>query len=397
MVKLIFKLLSLSPLIFMISCDRYDPPLVSEAWVMELSSTSVTLNSYVLSDGGSAVTSRGVCWSISENPTISGNKTIKGAGLGSFSTEISELTPLTTYYVRSYAKNRAGIGYSKVTSFATGRHLVSLSTLNVASVTDNSAVSGGFITAESGAIITAKGVCWGKSLPPTLNDNKTSEGTGLETFSSNITGLEPGTTYYVRSYAICNDFIEYGWVETFRTYDGSLIDADKNVYYSIKIGNQEWMSSNLKVTKYSNGELIGTTTPASLDIQMFESPEYQWPVAGNEINVKAFGRLYTWYAATDSRKLCPSGWHMPSHVEWSVLAASLTGLDGIRFTSIPAGYRLPDGIFSQFEHTARWWSSTSYSATEAYSTYCEDIYAGIVRPSSNSVKYGFSVKCVKDY
>jgi len=396
MIKLTFKLLSFFSLIFLISCDRYDPPVVSEPWVMELGSTRVILSGYVLSDGGSAVTSRGVCWSLSENPSISGSKTKEGAGLGSFSTEVRALIPLTTYYVRSYAENRAGIGYSKVTSFTTGRYMVRLSTQNITSITDNSAVSGGEITAETGAIITARGVCWGKSMPPTLNDNKTMDGTGIGNFSSNITGLEPGTTYYLASYATCNGFTDYGWVETFKTYDGSLIDADLNVYYSIKIGNQEWMSCNLRVTKYNNGELIGTTTPATLDIQAIESPGYQRPPAGNEINVKAFGRLYTWYAATDGRKLCPAGWHLPGDDEWSVMAVSMTGIDVVRFTSIPAGYRLSNGIFSQFENTARWWSSTGYSATEAYGRYCEEINTAPVRTSSNSMKYGLSVRCVKD-
>jgi len=396
MIKSTPELLSILSLILLISCDRYDPPVVSEPWVMELISTRVLLSGYVLSDGGSSVTSRGVCWSISENPSISGSKTTEGSGLGSFSTEIRELMPLTKYYVRSYAQNRAGTGYSKVTSFTTGRYEVRLSTQNITSITDNTAVSGGEVTAETGAIITARGVCWGKTMPPTLADNKTADGTGPGKFSSNITGLEPGTTYYVASYATCNGFTDYGWGETFKTYDGSLTDADLNVYYSIKVGNQEWMSSNLKGTKYNNGEVIGTTTPATLDIQAVDNPGYQWPSAGNENNVNGFGRLYTWYAAIDSRKLCPAGWHLPSDEEWSVMAAGMTGNDAARFNSKPAGYRLSNGIFSQFEETSRWWSSTDYSATEAFGRYCEDINAAPVRTSSSSMKDGLSVRCIRD-
>ena len=362
----------------------------------ELGSTKVLLSVYVLSDGGSAVKSRGVCWSLSDNPSVSGSRTSEGPGIGSFSTEIRELAPLTTYYVRSYAENRAGTGYSKVTSFTTGRYEVRLSTQNISSITDNSAVSGGEVIAETGALITARGVCWGKNMPPTLNDNKTTDGTGPGWFSSNIKGLEPGTTYYAASYATCNGFTDYGWIETFKTYDGTLTDADLHIYYSIKIGNQEWMSSNLKVTKYNNGEVIGTTTPATLDIQAIESPRYQWPSAGNDNNVNGFGRLYTWYAATDARKLCPAGWHLPSDGEWAVLAAGMTGNDAIRFNTKPAGYRLSNGIFSQFEQTARWWSSTDFSAAEAYGRYCDDIDVPPKRTSSNSKKDGLSVRCVRD-
>jgi hypothetical protein len=397
MVKLIYKLLLLFPIIFLASCDRIDPPFVTATWLSDLTGTTATLESYVLTDGGSPVTSRGVCWSTSENPTIKDDKaSTTEKGIGAFSVGIKGLTPLTAYYARAWATNRTGTGYGSQIAFTTTRHTVMLSTENVASVTNNSAVSGGDITAESGAIITAKGVCWGKSLPPTLNDNKTSDGTGLGRFSSKITGLEPGTTYYVRSYAICDDFVEYGWIETFETYDGSLIDADMNVYYSIKIGNQEWMYSNLKVTKYNNGELIGTTTPPALDIQALESPSYQWPSAGNEINVTTFGRLYTWYTATDSRRLCPAGWHLPGKEEWSILADSIIGGHARRFTPDFAGLRPPDGKFSQYEETARWWSSSSSTLTEAFAMYCEKNNTGLFRSPVNSMKNGFSVRCIKE-
>jgi uncharacterized protein (TIGR02145 family) len=98
-----------------------------------------------------------------------------------------------------------------------------------------------------------------------------------------------------------------------------MTDPDGNVYTSVTIGTQVWMVENLKTTKYRNGDLIGTTNPATLDISTEPTPKYQWAYEGNESNVVTYGRLYTWYAATDPRNVCPTGWHVPSDVEWTTL------------------------------------------------------------------------------
>jgi uncharacterized protein (TIGR02145 family) len=100
----------------------------------------------------------------------------------------------------------------------------------------------------------------------------------------------------------------------------SFIDArDGQKYKWVKIGNQTWMAENLRATKYRNGEIIGTTTPLTLDISNEESPKYQWPSNGDENTVVSYGRLYTWFAATDERNLCPVGWHLPSTEEWTTM------------------------------------------------------------------------------
>ena len=96
-------------------------------------------------------------------------------------------------------------------------------------------------------------------------------------------------------------------------------DIDGNQYNTVTIGNQVWMAENLKTTKYQNGDEIGTTTPATLDISGETSPKYQWAYNGSEANVNTYGRLYTWYAVADERNICPAGWHVPSDDEWKTL------------------------------------------------------------------------------
>jgi uncharacterized protein (TIGR02145 family) len=84
-------------------------------------------------------------------------------------------------------------------------------------------------------------------------------------------------------------------------------------------------TSDNHTIKYRNGDIIGTTTPATLDISSETSPKYQWAYDGNESNVATYGRLYTWYAATDSRAVCPTGWHLPTDAEWTTLTTYLGG------------------------------------------------------------------------
>jgi uncharacterized protein (TIGR02145 family) len=108
-----------------------------------------------------------------------------------------------------------------------------------------------------------------------------------------------------------------------------MTDQDGNVYTSVTIGTQVWMVENLKTTKYRNGDLIGTTTPATLNISAEATPKYQWAPNYAESIVTTYGRLYTWYAVTDTRNVCPTGWHVPTNVEWSILTTFLG--DGCRW------------------------------------------------------------------
>ncbi|NDP20782.1 MAG: hypothetical protein GZ091_06850, partial [Paludibacter sp.] len=78
-------------------------------------------------------------------------------------------------------------------------------------------------------------------------------------------------------------------------------DADGNVYTTVTIGTQTWLVENLRTTKYRNGDEIGTTSTPDIDISAETSPKYQWVYRGNEANLANYGRLYTWYAATDPR------------------------------------------------------------------------------------------------
>jgi hypothetical protein len=174
----------------------------------------------VISDGGTTVTARGICWNTSTNPTILlTTKTSDGTGTGTFTSNITGLAPGVTYYVRAYATNSAGTTYGAEISFTTSTSLPFIAaTTAVSSITTTTATSGGTITADGGTPVTARGVCWSTSTNPTTAlSTKTTNGTGTGAFSSNLTGLSHNTTYYVRAYATNINGTAYGSEVSFNT------------------------------------------------------------------------------------------------------------------------------------------------------------------------------------
>ncbi|MCX6245991.1 MAG: right-handed parallel beta-helix repeat-containing protein, partial [Bacteroidetes bacterium] len=184
-------------------------PAVTTSPVTNIAQTTATSGGNVTSDGGAAVTARGVCWGTGTCPLITGNHTSDGTGTGSFVSSIAGLTAGTLYYVRAYATNSAGISYGNEFSFTT-LTLPTVTTAAVTNIAQTTATSGGNVTSTGGATVTARGVCWGTATCPLITGNHTSDGTGIGSFVSSITGLTAGTLYYVRAYATNSAGTSYG-------------------------------------------------------------------------------------------------------------------------------------------------------------------------------------------
>ena len=165
---------------------------------------------YNIIDGGATITAKGICWSTSSGPTISNSKTIDGTGSNSFTSYATGLSPNTTYYYRAYATSSAGTGYGTEYSVTTLGTLPSLLTTKPFSINPTSASSGGYSISDGGSSITAKGVCWNTVGSPDIYDNTTNNGTGTASFTSSLTSLTSGTTYYVKAYATNGNGTAYG-------------------------------------------------------------------------------------------------------------------------------------------------------------------------------------------
>jgi hypothetical protein len=157
---------------------------------------------------------RGVCYSISNSePTVNDAFTSNGTGIGSFNAIVTNVSVSTTYYVRAYATNSVGTGYGEVIAITTENGLPSVTTTAIGdNVTETTAILGGQVTDDGGYTVTARGVCWNTLPYPTINDNKTTNGSGTGYYSSTITNIDlTGTiTYYVRAYATNANGTVYG-------------------------------------------------------------------------------------------------------------------------------------------------------------------------------------------
>ena len=164
-------------------------------------SSTAQCGGIVTSDGGFAVTARGVCWSVSPEPTVSNLHSVDGSGTGTFISALTGLQPSTTYYVRAYATNANGTVYGEQRIFTTPSGLPTVTTTTATSITSNSAVCGGNVTSDGGYTVIQRGVCFSTTPNPTTSGMHTTDGSGTGSFVSNLTGLTANTTYYYRAYA----------------------------------------------------------------------------------------------------------------------------------------------------------------------------------------------------
>lgn len=120
-------------------------------------------------------------------------------------------------------------------------------------------------------------------------------------------------------------------------------DADGNYYPIVKIGTQIWMAENLKTTSYRNGDSIGTTYPSNKNIWGETSSKYQWAYNGDKNIADKFGRLYTYYTTVDSRKIAPTGWHIPLEYECIILQKYLIA-NGYNFDGTTTGNKIAKSL-----------------------------------------------------
>jgi uncharacterized protein (TIGR02145 family) len=194
-------------------------------------------------------------------------------------------------------------------------------------------------------------------------------------------------------------------------------NRDGFTYTWVKIGSQTWMVENLKTIYYANGDTIPDGTGAG-DITGETNPKY-WFAYNNDLNhISTYGRLYTGYTVTDSRNVCPEGWHVPTNAEWTTLETYLggSGIAGGKikeagtnswnspntgatnesgFSALPGGARQPDGTFGFMGEVGSWWSSTEREVAKVWGRGL--YYAGEgIYGSEEPKECGYSVRCLKD-
>jgi uncharacterized protein (TIGR02145 family) len=197
------------------------------------------------------------------------------------------------------------------------------------------------------------------------------------------------------------------WLNPSLTY-GSVQDVDGNTYATIQIGKQVWMAENLRAARYCNGDTIPNVKNAN---DWGNLTSGAWAHYDNDSKYEVpYGKLYNWYSITDSRQVCPIGWHMPSDAEWTILNDYLRGkggklksinlwnppntsaTNGSGFSGIPSALRYDKGYFSILGFDGNWWGIAAGVAwrRSLYSN-GEDISRDY-----NGLQFGLSVRCLKD-
>jgi uncharacterized protein (TIGR02145 family) len=282
-----------------------------------------------------------------------------------------------------------------------------------------------FTTAGSGVF--ERGVVWSSSPNPTVFSSKSVAGSGGFGFTQSFSSIDPNIIQYARAYARTSAGVYYSPERNFTPVPGlrcpgipTVTDIDGNVYNTVQIGTQCWTQSNLKVSKYRNGDNIPTGLSNS---QWSSTTSGSYAIYNNDpVNDGLYGKLYNHYAVTDSRGLCPTGWHVPSDGEWTTLennqwGSSVAGgalkstttqptpggwnppntgaTNSSGFTALPGGIRYYNGDFYDMSNFGFWWSSSVLSGSNAWYRTLTN-YGSLLNRDYFGRTDGYSVRCLKD-
>ena len=293
----------------------------------------------VTDDRGHLVTAKGIVWNTSSNPTITthAGMTNNGIGLGSFSGDLTGLTTGQTWYARAYATNSLGTAYGQEISFVTGVTLPTITTTGIIDITATTATGGGTVTTDGGTMVTARGICWKSSPNPTIANSHTSNGTGAGSFTSSITGLAEGRTYYVRAYATNSSGTAYGNEVSFSTFicgtsnvtvnhtAGGVAPVTKTVSYGTVTNipgetNKCWITQNLGADHQAISNHDNHENTAGWYWQFNRKQGYKYEGTTRTPNttwITAINENSDWQAANDPcTQELGIHWRIPTSTEW---------------------------------------------------------------------------------
>ena len=267
---------------------------------------------------------------------------------------------------------------------------------------------------------TSKGVV---GLTATLQAGTLANGAGVLTYSITGTPTSAGNTSFEISLGgkTCTINVTVDDVaQTVGIPGPNITDSEGNSYKTATIGTQQWMAENLKVSNYNDG----TTIPNITDNTQWQNNKTgAWAYYNNDVaNNTKYGKLYNWYAVSSTtngnKNICPTGWHVPTDAEWTVLTDYLGGssiaggklkevgttswnnpntdaTNTSLFSGLPGGYRYYDGSYKYFGANGYWWSSMQSNAGSAWYRSLKG-YDGSALRIGDGKDYGFSVRCLKD-
>ncbi|MRR20164.1 SusF/SusE family outer membrane protein [bacterium] len=290
---------------------RLDPSLGTTK-VLDITSSSATVVGFVVAEGD-GFTEKGVCYDLAPAPTTAKSKALfTGVSTtASYNVSLTALDFAKTYYARAYATGPAGTVYGEDITFTTLPILPTVTTVAATEVKGTTAKTGGNVTADGGAAVTARGVCYGLTTNPTVAGSKTTDGTGTGAFVSNLTGLKGLTKYYVRAYATNSVGTSYG----------------PEISFTTLVSVRDWnVPGNYVAASYPGSGLADWTPDKSPKIKSIEA---------NPNNVEGYiymaGTTNEWKIATQPN------WNGPNYGAGTT-PGTLSSDGGAANIVLPAGY-----------------------------------------------------------
>ena len=221
----------------------------------------------------------------------------------------------------------------------------------------------------------------------------------------------------------------FGSCETQAFACGDPVSHQGYDYATVLIGEQCWFAENLRSESYENGDAIPSGLSDSEWVNTSSGAVAVYGAGNSTCNnfspdgdacdeawsLSEYGRLYNWFAVDDARGICPSGWHVPTQGEWTVMTDHLggagiaggqmktdygwyvggNGTNSSGFSGLPGGYRNLHGDFYSAGDNAGWWSS-SLNGYSGWLRYLGSSNEQALQ-TSQSAQYGFSVRCIKNF
>ncbi len=186
------------------------------------------------------------------------------------------------------------------------------------------------------------------------------------------------------------------WILGLVLGSGVAATAQPTDYPAVQIAGLWWMQENLSVTRYQNGDSIHDGTADHAAWAQLSTGAWAYPDSQAALR-RSFGLLYNWYAVNDPRGLCPTGWRLPTHDEWTALTHALGGETKagaqLKGKGLAAGFRGSDGTYGGLGAYAYWWSSTGSGINGAWGRFVDGTQSGIFMMDGYK-RSAFSVRCV---
>lgn len=363
----------------------------------DITQTTAVCGGDVIVAQGLSLNEFGVCWSTESNPTASDDHRSTTNWNEPFVCTITSLEPGTEYHVRAYALRGLEYCYGEEKSFTTetdggGNNDVRVTTYTPQDITQTRAKCGGDVIVTQGLALDELGVCWSTEHNPTISDAHLSTTNWSETFVCTITGLEPGTEYHVRAYALRGLEYYYGDDKSFTTenYGGCWFNGHEYVDLGLPSGTL-WATCNVGSDVpegYGDYFAWGETQPKTT---------YNWSTYKycngdrNKLTKYCNDANYGYNGFTDNlTTLLPeddaatanwgNGWCTPTYQQWKELCGNTSpewivqnGVVGCRFTAVvngnnnyiflPAAGDLWGDTFLFVETKCEYWSSSLFGGT----------------------------------